>query len=98
MRGFESLGKLSLSNYILQTIICTTIFYGYGIGLFGKRGVVFSILFGIILFIFQVIGSTFYLKRFKQGPLEKVMRLIVYLENPFRRNQKRPINDEIKVS
>ncbi|MDN8740488.1 DUF418 domain-containing protein, partial [Staphylococcus aureus] len=35
-RGFESLGKMSLSMYILQSIIGTLILYGYGLGFFGK--------------------------------------------------------------
>ncbi|MYL64514.1 DUF418 domain-containing protein [Bacillus hwajinpoensis] len=97
-QGFINLGKLSLTNYILQTVICTTVFYGYGLGLFGKMGIVLSLLFGISLFILQVVGSTFYLKRFRQGPLEKAMRTFVYLENPFRKSKKHQLNDEFKVS
>ncbi len=97
-QGFINLGKLSLTNYILQTVICTTVFYGYGLGLFGKMGIVLSLLFGISLFILQVVGSTLYLKRFRQGPLEKVMRTFVYLENPFRKSKKHQLNDEFKVS
>jgi uncharacterized protein len=97
-QGFENLGKLSLTNYMLQTVVCTSIFYGYGFGLFGQMGVIFSILFGIGLFTLQVIGSTFFLKRFRQGPLEKVMRTVVYLENPFQSRKKRQLKDEMKVS
>lgn len=97
-QGFENLGKLSLTNYILQTVICTTVFYGYGLGLFGRIGVILSLLLGIGLFMLQLVGSTFYLKRFKQGPLEKVMRTFVYLENPFRKSKKLQQKDEYKVS
>ena len=96
--GFESLGKLSLTNYILQTVVCTSVFYGYGFGLFGRMGVLLSILFGVGLFTLQVVGSVFFLKRFRQGPLEKVMRTVVYLENPFQSRKKRQLKDEMKVS
>jgi uncharacterized protein len=57
MNGFESVGKLSLSNYLLQTVICTTIFYGYGLGLFGKLGIIPGIFLCLIIYGIQLIGS-----------------------------------------
>ncbi|WP_277678089.1 DUF418 domain-containing protein [Gracilibacillus dipsosauri] len=78
MRAFEKVGKLSLSNYILQTMICTTVFYGYGLGLFAKMGIWLGILFGLAVYTIQVVASHWYMKRFKQGPLERVMRMFVY--------------------
>lgn len=75
MRAFESVGKLSLTNYIMQTVICTTIFYGYGLGLFGKLGVLNGILLGILIFIIQCISSTFYLRFVPRGPLEFILRI-----------------------
>ncbi|HLR66534.1 DUF418 domain-containing protein [Virgibacillus alimentarius] len=80
--GFENLGKLSLTNYIMQTIICTFIFYGYGLGLFAKMGVTFSIVLGIIIFRLQLYASTLYLKYFKQGPLEWLLRIFIYFKAP----------------
>lgn len=68
MRAFEKVGKLSLSNYILQTMICTTVFYGYGLGLFAKMGIWLGILFGLAVYTIQVVASHWYMKRFKQGP------------------------------
>jgi uncharacterized protein len=38
LRPLQAVGKLALSNYLLQTLICTTIFYGYGGGLYGSLG------------------------------------------------------------
>ncbi|MDM5246014.1 MULTISPECIES: DUF418 domain-containing protein [unclassified Lysinibacillus] len=73
--AFESVGKLSLTNYLMQTIICTTVFYGYGLGLFGKLGVFGGILFGIVLYSLQCVFSLAYLKRFKRGPFETVLRV-----------------------
>lgn len=80
LSGFENVGKLSLTNYIMQTVICTFIFYGYGFGLFAKLGVTASLFLGIFIFSVQVMASTLYLKIFNQGPLEKLMRVFVYLK------------------
>lgn len=75
MRAFESVGKLSLTNYIMQTVICTTIFYGYGLGLFGSFGVVNGILLGLFIFLIQCVGSIVYLRYFTRGPLELLLRI-----------------------
>ncbi|WP_227542247.1 DUF418 domain-containing protein, partial [Klebsiella pneumoniae] len=45
LRAFESVGKLSMTNYLMQTIICTSVFYGYGLGLYGKLGVFLGVVF-----------------------------------------------------
>jgi len=73
--AFESVGKLSLTNYLMQTIICTTIFYGYGLGLYSKLGVFGGIVFGIVVYSLQCAFSIAYLKKFKRGPFEAVLRV-----------------------
>ncbi|MEB2281997.1 DUF418 domain-containing protein [Lysinibacillus xylanilyticus] len=73
--AFESVGKLSLTNYLMQTIICTTVFYGYGLGLYGKLGVFGGILFGIAVYSLQCVFSLAYFKKFKRGPFESVLRV-----------------------
>ncbi|MFJ7982477.1 DUF418 domain-containing protein [Lysinibacillus xylanilyticus] len=72
---FESVGKLSLTNYLMQTIICTTVFNEYGLGLHGKLGVFGGILFGIVLYSLQCIFSLAYLRKFKRGPFETILRI-----------------------
>ncbi len=78
LRRFECVGKLSLTNYLIQTVICTTIFYGYGLGLFGNLGVLASISLGLLIYACQVIFSSIYLTYFKTGPLEKINRIWTY--------------------
>ncbi len=75
LSSFEQVGRLSLTNYLMQSIICTAIFYGYGLGLFGKLGVSLGILLAIVIFVVQILFSQFYLKFFRIGPFEKVMRI-----------------------
>ncbi|MDX8362568.1 DUF418 domain-containing protein [Cytobacillus sp. IB215316] len=77
-KSFEAVGKLSMTNYLLQTVICTTIFYGYGLGLFGKLGIVNAFFLGIIIYSLQVSLSYLYLKRFRSGPFEKMIRIWTY--------------------
>lgn len=88
LSAFENVGKLSLTNYMMQSVICTFIFYGYGLGAFARLGVVGGILLAVIVFAVQVFSSTLYLKYFERGPLEKLMRCIVYLKLPQIRRKK----------
>lgn len=76
---FEYVGKLSLTNYIMQTVICTSIFYGYGLGLFGKLGVLNATFLGIFIYCLQILFSCLYIKHFLYGPLEIMMRTGTYL-------------------
>ncbi|WP_369802668.1 DUF418 domain-containing protein [Psychrobacillus sp. OK032] len=73
--AFQSVGKLSLTNYIMQSVICTTIFYGYGLGLFGDLGMLNSIILGLVIFALQCLCSSLYLKKIRRGPLEIILRI-----------------------
>ncbi|TQR38832.1 DUF418 domain-containing protein [Brevibacillus brevis] len=72
---FEAVGKLSLTNYLLQTVICTTIFYGYGLGWFGKIGILAGCGLAIMIYVAQLFLSPLYLKRFRYGPVERLLRM-----------------------
>ncbi|MFD2217032.1 DUF418 domain-containing protein [Metabacillus endolithicus] len=74
--AFANVGKLSLTNYLMQTVICTTIYYGYGFGLFGHTNLFTGIFLALCIFCLQVIASTFYLKISSQGPVERVLRIV----------------------
>lgn len=73
-----AVGRMALSNYFLQTLICTTIFYGFGFGLFGEIDR-FG-LFGVVLAIWflQLLLSPLWLRRFRFGPLEWLWRSLTY--------------------
>lgn len=79
---FAPIGKLSLTNYLMQSIICTIIFYGYGFGLFGKLGTFVGIVLSVIIYCIQLKASQLYLKRFSLGPVETILRWFVYFKNP----------------
>ncbi|WP_042477575.1 DUF418 domain-containing protein [Bacillus ndiopicus] len=94
MQWFEAVGKLSLTNYLLQSVICTTIFYGYGFGLFGKLGVTLGFVLGIVIYLLQLIASRYYLTHFQAGPMEKLIRTWTYFS--FKRKKKhRTLNENV---
>ncbi|MED1528750.1 DUF418 domain-containing protein [Bacillus pumilus] len=72
-RLLAGLGRLSLSNYLAQSIICTTIFYSYGLGLFGQLGSMFGLLLAVGLYTAQLFISYLYLKKWRRGPVEWMM-------------------------
>ncbi|WP_026801982.1 DUF418 domain-containing protein [Pontibacillus halophilus] len=80
VRGLSSVGRYSLTNYILQSVVCTTLFYGYGFGWFGKIGVTAGVGISFLLFALQWGGSLLYSQYFRTGPLEWVIRVFTYLK------------------
>ncbi|GIN20678.1 MAG TPA: DUF418 domain-containing protein [Bacillus bacterium] len=90
LKMLESVGKLSMTNYLMQTVICTTIFYGYGLGQFGKMGVGASIILGFAIFGLQMWISHYYLKYFRYGPIEKLNRIWTHFSFNGRPKEKRP--------
>lgn len=71
-------GQMALTNYLTQSIVCTTIFYGYGLGLFGKMGMAAGIGLSILIFLLQIPLSHWWMKRFQYGPAEWLWRSLTY--------------------
>lgn len=75
-------GRMALSNYLLQSLICTLIFYGYGLGYFEQLPRAWQPLFVLALFALQVMLSRWWLRRFQFGPAEGLWRAATYLQRP----------------
>jgi uncharacterized protein len=71
-------GRMALTNYLMQTVICVIIFYGYGFGLFGRFGAFYSTLIALAIFVFQIALSSLWLKYFRYGPMEWIWRQLTY--------------------
>lgn len=82
LRPVAAVGRMALTNYLLQTLICTTIFYGHGFGLFGQvdRAGQFAIVLGV--WAFQLLASSVWLSYFAVGPVEWVTRWVVFGRRP----------------
>ena len=83
---FAAVGRTALTNYIAQTIICTTVFFGHGFGLYGNVERWGQALFVIAIWILQLVVSPIWLRHFRFGPLEWVWRSMTYRKTqPMRR-------------
>lgn len=72
------MGRMALTNYLMQTVIGITIYYGIGLGFGGGIGPLLFIPVGIAVYILQIIYSTWWLKRFNYGPFEWIWRMLTY--------------------
>jgi uncharacterized protein len=73
-----AVGRTALSNYLFQSLICTTIFYSYGLGLFGRVGPAWGLALTIAIYSIQVLVSVCWLRHFRFGPMEWVWRSLTY--------------------
>ncbi|RXG88694.1 DUF418 domain-containing protein [Bradyrhizobium zhanjiangense] len=72
------LGRMALTNYLAQSVICGWIFYGYGLGQFGRLGVAATLAIGIFVYLAQVVFSAWWLRRYRFGPVEWLWRSCMY--------------------
>jgi uncharacterized protein len=72
-------GRMALTNYLLQSIVCVGIFYGYGLGYFEQLSRAWQVPFVLALFALQVVLSHWWLARFRFGPAEWLWRSLTYL-------------------
>jgi uncharacterized protein len=72
-------GKMGLTSYVLQTVIGTYLFFGFGLGLINKIDLWQAALVTIPIFVVQVQFAQFWLARFRYGPLEWLWRSLTYL-------------------
>ena len=75
---FAAVGRMALTNYISQSIICTLLFFGIGFGLFGQIDRWLQIILVFLIWIIQLIWSKPWLEKFRFGPLEWLWRSFTY--------------------
>ncbi len=85
-RALAAVGRMALTNYLMQSIICTLIFYGYGFAYFGQLERLEQQFVVVAIWAFQLVFSVFWLKGFRFGPAEWLWRSLTYSRlQPFRR-------------
>ena len=75
-------GRMALTHYLLQSLVASTLFYGYGFGLWGELGRAAQVLLVLIVFALQVLASHWWLARHRFGPMEWLWRWLTYGEKP----------------
>jgi len=77
-----SVGRMAFSVYIMQSLICTTLFYGYGFGFYGEVSAFWGLMITFAIWAVQIVFCVWWMKRFRFGPLEWVWRSVTYLRVP----------------
>jgi uncharacterized protein len=78
LKALSNVGQMAFTNYLMQSLICTFIFYGYGLALFGKleRYQLYEVVAAV--WIFQIALSAVWLRFFRFGPFEWLWRSLTY--------------------
>jgi uncharacterized protein len=67
---FSPIGKMSLSNYVFQSILGSIIYYDFGLGLYRYTGATYGVLIGLVMMLLFGFACTWWAKRYSHGPLE----------------------------
>ncbi len=82
LRWLAPAGRMALTNYLLQSLVCTLVFYGYGLGYFERLPRAWQPLFVLAVFSAQVVFSRWWLSRHRHGPMEWLWRWLTYARRP----------------
>ena len=82
LRWLAPAGRMALTNYMLQSVVCTLVFYGYGLGYFERLPRAWQPAFVLALFALQVVISRWWLARYRHGPMEWLWRALTYARRP----------------
>jgi len=81
IRVLAPAGRMALTNYLMQSVISTLVFYGYGLGQWGLARS-WQVVYVVAVFALQVAFSHWWLAHFRYGPMEWVWRAFTYREYP----------------
>jgi uncharacterized protein len=86
VRTMQPVGRMAFTNYLLQTVLMTAVFYGHGLGLFGQVERWGQVLIVFAVWAFEIWLSNIWLARFRFGPAEWLWRTLTYMRlQPMRR-------------
>lgn len=77
-RRLEAVGQMALTNYIMQSVICTLVFFGYGLNYYGELEYYQTYFVVLAVWVVQLILSPIWLRFYLFGPLEWVWRSLTY--------------------
>jgi uncharacterized protein len=84
-------GRMALTNYLGQSVLCALVFFGYGLGLHGKLGLTYALAIAMGVMAVQLIGSAVWMNVYRFGPVEWIWRNISYgSRQPLRKPQSIP--------
>lgn len=82
LAGMTSFGRMSLTNYLLQSLLGTAIFYNWGLGLYRQVDVIYGTLIGVGIILVQYLFCRLWLRRFSHGPVEWLWKRATWVAWP----------------
>src|SRR5271163_2672500 len=79
---FAAVGRMALTDYLMQSVVCTLFFYHYTTGLYGRVGPAIGLIPTVVLYAAQVVFSNWWLQRYRFGPMEWLWRGMTYGKFP----------------
>jgi uncharacterized protein len=79
LRPLAAPGRMALTNYLMQSVICTSLFYGYGLGWYNRISPVAGVGLCMAIFMMQIVLSSCWLRWCRYGPAEWLWRSLTYL-------------------
>jgi uncharacterized protein len=99
LRPFAAVGRMALTDYLMQSVLCTLFFYHYTTGLYGRVGPAVGLIPTVILYAAQVVFSNWWLRRYRFGPMEWLWRGLTYGKlPPLRETGSWPTIDEAPIA
>jgi uncharacterized protein len=81
-RRLAAVGRMAFTNYIMQSVICTLFFFGYGLNYYAELDY-YQIYYVVVsIWVLQLVVSPIWLERFYFGPLEWLWRTLTYGARP----------------
>ncbi|MFO0798566.1 MAG: DUF418 domain-containing protein [Gemmataceae bacterium] len=85
-RALEAVGQMAFTNYVMQSVVCTLVFFGYGLNYYAELEYYQLYFVAVGIWAVQLVVSPLWLRHFRFGPLEWVWRSLTYWKRqPFRR-------------
>jgi len=75
---FAAVGRLALTNYLFHGFVIAFITYQWGLGLYGEMGPFWGLMAMLAIFPFMIIASSWWIRRFRYGPVEWLWRTLTY--------------------
>ena len=78
LRPFAAVGRTALSNYLLQSVICTTLYYSWGGGFYGRVNPLLGFVPTVVIYAILLAASVYWMRHFDYGPMEWLWRRLTY--------------------
>jgi uncharacterized protein len=82
LRPLMDAGRMALTNYLMQSLVCTFLFYSYGFALYGSVGAAAGLALSVAIWLLQLPLSSWWFSRFQFGPMEWLWRKLTYGRTP----------------